>query len=448
MQADEFEKKIQNKMEGFGLVPDREVWRQVALKIENKKKKRRIIFYWLFIGFVLLAVTSSHWIINNDNDRKAQVNNEASVKENYKAKQSSNNRVKSLNRIKKAPFVKITNYAKKDAAKHIKVSEAKNRAFTATKYARITNEELNTEKVKQPQKAYKAQKESGKILPPHKFYNPNAAAKVETDVEDNKIIDRKQNPKDISANTIVKETTGAKRQISKKLIFGITAYSGISNNLSGLLSMQKNYVQDYSSGVSGGNYSVTNTSDDAKSGFSFGLGVFVRKEISRKISLSAGVDYHLYKVKSAVGKPVNSPTGFYDPAQIATGLNRYYNAGNSVNYLNKYQFIQLPVNLEFQINKNHYKPLVVSAGISPGWLVSSNALYANTERNVYYIDKEKFHHFQLSAQTAFLFAVKASHGFLLTAGPAAQYAFTNATKAANVDQHLFFAGLKATIILK
>ncbi|MEJ7679192.1 MAG: hypothetical protein WKG06_15325 [Segetibacter sp.] len=44
MQADEFEKKIQNKMEGFELVPDSEVWKQVSVKIEKEKNNEEFCF--------------------------------------------------------------------------------------------------------------------------------------------------------------------------------------------------------------------------------------------------------------------------------------------------------------------------------------------------------------------------------------------------------------------
>lgn len=42
MQADEFEKKIQDKMEGFELVPDNEVWKQVANRIAKEKRNEEL----------------------------------------------------------------------------------------------------------------------------------------------------------------------------------------------------------------------------------------------------------------------------------------------------------------------------------------------------------------------------------------------------------------------
>jgi hypothetical protein len=44
MQANEFEKDIQNKLESFELTPTGEVWTQVAARIEKEKKRRVVGF--------------------------------------------------------------------------------------------------------------------------------------------------------------------------------------------------------------------------------------------------------------------------------------------------------------------------------------------------------------------------------------------------------------------
>src|SRR3954454_24079310 len=90
MQADEFEKDIRDKMEGFSLVPGSEVWNQVSTRLQREKKKRRVLFYWLFSGLVLLAGISAWWIAT-ENKAKPEVNNVVNIakRENYKRKQNS-----------------------------------------------------------------------------------------------------------------------------------------------------------------------------------------------------------------------------------------------------------------------------------------------------------------------------------------------------------------------
>ncbi|HKG67701.1 MAG TPA: outer membrane beta-barrel protein, partial [Segetibacter sp.] len=274
--------------------------------------------------------------------------------------------------------------------------------------------------------------------------------KVDTTLE--KRIDGKTDfRKDASANSIVKEIR-AKKYANKKWNFGFSVYSGISDNVSDL-PLLENYIQDYSAspGLSqGGNNYYLNTSNKFESRFSFGLGIFLEKKLSKKISLAAGADYHLYKAKSTVGNRVRSSTILYDSIlQAATRLNEYYDFGNSVTYINKYHLVELPINLGYQINKNQEQPLIISAGLSPGYLISSNALYTNPSANVYYVDKKKFNRFQLFAQMGLSFPIIGSLKYLLSGGPVIQYGFTSVAKAVSgIDQHLFFTGINANFILK
>jgi hypothetical protein len=226
---------------------------------------------------------------------------------------------------------------------------------------------------------YRKKKQIFKSLPPHKFYKAEAT-KTNVDTTLKNSVDEKTNfRKDTSANKIVKEIR-AKKQTNKKWNFGFLVYSGISDNVSDF-PLLENYAQDYSAspGLSqGGNNYYINTTNNFGSGFSFGLGIFLEKKLSKKISLAAGADYHLYKAKSTVGNRVRSSTILYDSLlQAATRLNEYYDIGNSVTYINNYHLVELPINLGYQINKNQEKPLIISAGLSPGYLVSSNALYTN-----------------------------------------------------------------------
>lgn len=464
MQADEFEKKIQNKMEGFGLVPDNEVWKQVSARIKKEKTERRVLFYWLLTGFVFLAGTSAWWFINNENNRKLvikDVNHAASKEVNDRLKQSINNSSPGFYKPR-AETKKSIAFIQKDKIKQKFTSEVKNKALTKIKYAEVIKE-LNVNRGKDNRKAYKAESQSPRSLPPHRFYTPEltATVKVDTSIKNNSIYNKKTNfTNGTATNTIVKETIQTKRQRNKKWNAGFTVYSGISDNLSGLPLLEKNYALDYysspdlfsnenSSQIGNYNYNI-NTSNNFKRAFSFGLGFFVKKQLTQRMSLSGGIDLHSYRAKSMVGRKVNQQRSFYDSSEEkALSVNGFYTVGNSVTYSNKYQLLELPINLALQLNKNRERPLLISAGISPGLLLSSNALYANPSANVYYVDKEKFHHFQLSVQSGLMFTVSGTNKYSLTAGPVVQYGFINPTKAVIAgSQHLFFSGLKANIIFK
>lgn len=461
MQADEFEKKIQNKMEGFELVPDNEVWKQVAARIEKEKKKRRILICWLFPAFVLLSAAIGYWLINNENSTNAVTNNfdsnidNSTKTENYKAKQDTNVFKHHFNKTKKIQAAKSIAFLKKAVTKHVRDVELKNNAFTKITNAEAVNKAINAKQEKAHKNIRYNENKSLKPLPLHRFYDPALTAVRNDNAFKSNNIDEKTNvQKAVVANTKAEKTKDKKTQLIKKWNVGFTIFSGISDNLAALSPGSGNTFQDNypsNSAVNSGNYNYSaNISKNFKSGFSFGLGIYVQKALTKRFSLSAGINYHLYTAKSAVGNKVVQQRSFYDSVfQNTTYVNSYYTISNDTKYSNKYQLAELPINLSFKLNKNHEKPLLLSAGFTPGYLVGSNALYANQAANVYYTDKQKFHRLQLFAQTGFSFPIIALQKYSIQAGPAVQYGFTNVSATvAGANQHLFFTGIKANITFK
>jgi hypothetical protein len=61
-----FEQKIDEKMVEFRLKPTDLVWKQVENRIQQKKK-RRVIFWWIFVGMIM-AGTAIQYFISNENE--------------------------------------------------------------------------------------------------------------------------------------------------------------------------------------------------------------------------------------------------------------------------------------------------------------------------------------------------------------------------------------------
>ena len=456
MQADEFEKKVRNKLEELNLVPDTEVWKQVLIRIDREKNKRRILFFWIFTGLVLLAGTSAYLYINNENNGKTvtrEINSHSSKRENYETKQEPKSLRQNLQKVQKIHLEKSVAHLKKADIRRVSASERKTNDLSKNEYAKIVGQRPVLMNKKEDAHIYqKEEKYTQKSLPLHKFYNPNlSTAKTHTASSNTSGNEKPDLKKDTASNTTAKKTIDKKTKTDRKWKAGFTVYSGISDNISSLLSTDKSYSQDAYPITSGnyGNY-YPNTSNSFKSALSIGFGFSVKKQFNKRISFSAGIDYHLYKAKSNVGSKVNQQTNFFDSSvEKDISVNNYYTVGNSAKYSNKYQLVELPINISRQLNKNQKRPLLLFTGISPGYLIASNALYANPSANVYYTDKEKFHHFQLSSQSGLMFPVSNSKGLLLQAGPVIQYGITNTAKAGTGSpQHLFFAGIKANIIFK
>ncbi|HKB44053.1 MAG TPA: hypothetical protein VKC90_06680, partial [Chitinophagaceae bacterium] len=73
MPENEFEKKVQQRMEELEFTPSGEVWKEVEYRIRKEKKKRRF-FFWLPLLSLALGggITAAIWLTNNNENHIAQ----------------------------------------------------------------------------------------------------------------------------------------------------------------------------------------------------------------------------------------------------------------------------------------------------------------------------------------------------------------------------------------
>src|SRR5215216_6122780 len=64
MPENDFEKSVQEKMDGFDLVPAPAVWNAVEKRIRNDKK-RRFVFAWLLVALIAGGIGTTLLIISN-----------------------------------------------------------------------------------------------------------------------------------------------------------------------------------------------------------------------------------------------------------------------------------------------------------------------------------------------------------------------------------------------
>lgn len=472
MQTNEFEKKVQSKLEGFELLPDAEVWQQVAARIAKEKKRRVFLLFLLLAGFLLLSGSTTWWFINKDNSKQSLAKkdkpNHSVSAENVPVNQPSAGGIKKdnkINALKVKENNKLQNLAQnKSAAVDVNKIQLQKRSKTYDNIPEKINalhefpfktskdKQANASVVKENKSNDKIRFETSRTLLPHKYLQPGnlTIGKIDSTTTTTLVTKEKAGAeKDTSATSSVTKRLPSKKPLS----YGFTAYAGVSNNLSGLPLSNAGSSQNYSTSP-GSVIGIPNSNIflalNYKSGFSFGAGVFIVKQLTKKINVSAGVDYHFLTAKSSVGSKVNAQRSFYDSAlQHATLVSSYYNSGQGIGFTNTYHKIELPINLLFRINKNQSKPFSIFAGISPTYVIATHGLYANKTTNTYYIEKYQYKHFLLSGQTGFLYTFTTYKNNKLSIGPFVQYDFTNLTKTiTGTKQHLFFSGIKVNVILK
>ncbi len=443
MHENNFEKQVQEKMDQLGFDPSDAVWAAVDKEINKEKRRRRPFFILFFLTGLLLAGGGVYFgMIKNSAPKivagqQQMEKKENPVEESNGKVQSSNHQETGLNRKmipgNKSKVIKSGNNNKwlSDAenyngGKTIKNGkdgiEGKNQAITKT----------------EPEK-------SGNSILDSSTKKPMAATENKT-------------AKDSSS--VVKITSIEKKKVKTSLWkIGFTGGAGLSS-INQSLFKQSNvsgFYNNLANSITGnGAAAPVPVSSEINPGFSFSAGIFVSRNLSKRISISAGLNYHYYSTHINTGYVVDSSIIVYNPSYYpgngtlpgaATyAVNSYYPNGNSYSYTNSYHFIELPVTADFQLNKSSKLPVCWEAGFSVSYLLNSNALHFDPNGNLYYQNAQLFNKFQLSGATAIMI------GFLinkteLQVGPQLQYGLTGLLKASSGNpQHLLYTGLKISLI--
>lgn len=190
---------------------------------------------------------------------------------------------------------------------------------------------------------------------------------------------------------------------------------------------------------------------DVRPDLSFMAGIHLQKGLSNRWTLNLGMNLHYYSTRISIGQPVNtyvsamvsliSPT-VAPSAQSATA----YVAGDKQKFTNHYYFLEVPVSMQFQLNKSHMLPIFIEGGFSLARLMGSDALFYDVHTGVYYKDPSVLQKTQFSVNSALMVGLP-FHGIKLEVGPQVQYGLTPLINdKSQGDQHFLYAGLKVVII--
>src|SRR5258708_23255558 len=179
--------------------------------------------------------------------------------------------------------------------------------------------------------------------------------------------------------------------------------------------------------------------------------IYLQKPLSSRWTLSLGMNLHYYSTRITIGEPVNT----YVPVTVSliaptvapsAQSSTAYIAGDNQVFTNHYYFLELPVNIQYRLNKSHLLPLFLQGGFSLARLMGSDALFYNTHSGVYYKDPSVLQKTQFNVSSALMVGLP-FHGIKIQLGPEVQYELTplinNHTQG---DQHFLYTGLRVVII--
>jgi len=458
MQENEFEKRIHEMMKEFKMPPSDSVWEKVKQQIPEQKRRRKWI---MFISLLAVLMVAGYFIYNNYNGGSTE--NIALKNQDKKSRDTLSN----IKKNKESDIPVITQQSNNDK----KAIEEKNtkaidqsgvNAFVSPiiKNKQKLNKQIDKNDLETPRDKNEIEKNEiiNKTNAEKNIINDTSNRNpiiLDTTHEEQIETSEKQVSKDSvqttsAANSNKKQTF--KNNPNKKWQFGITVFYGRSDVFENLLGIKFNSAPLYNAdptSVSGFPRTPSTYSKDIRSRGAFSVGLVVKKYVSSKSSLTAGLQYSEFQTEIETGAMEDSAVIFrYNnlTAAPAIDLNNYYKPGTGYSRKNSYSFIQIPIMYERTITKN--KLLNWNAGASISGLISSNAVVYDNYNQAYYNNNDLFRKVQITLlggiNTQFKLGRTAVH-----LGPQFQYGLTNLFKYNDYgSQHLFTAGLQANIYLK
>jgi hypothetical protein len=232
----------------------------------------------------------------------------------------------------------------------------------------------------------------------------------------------------------------------RRLAFGIAAGLGRSGFSDGLLLAQEKAADAQGSGASGGlPVNPYEYRQDPATGFSFGA--WMRMPIAKRITGNIGLAYAQWSTRTPVGQSLPDTGRVFNNGIADFTSSVAYTQGSQETYRNNYHLLQMPLDLSWQLNKGRKLPLLWEIGISPGLLLSSNALVRDSARALFsHPDNQR--RFQLGLRTAFMFRLMPSSARPIDFGPVFQYQLNEVFNDAVRDNgHLYYLGVEARMPL-
>ncbi|MDB5193210.1 MAG: hypothetical protein JWQ96_2773 [Segetibacter sp.] len=482
MQKNNFENNIEQAFADFQLQPSEAVWKLVEQRLAKKKRERKVFFWLFFAGLILLSGSVFLFITNKTTSELAATKHEVTT---AKSESQPSESEKTLEKEKKATTENNENdlLAKKpadiDRSTGIKRLEGSsvNRVTNKSKINNTTKESIRETaaaatskaepklkfKVLQEELALKAEKDAVISKRPAGGISKEEGTSFKKLVSDT-LLASVVLPNQDSAQlgiafnlpvTIVIKDSSIKAitpKTIKKWKFGSTLNVGVSDNIRGIKhsTEDKSLPANFSSSPSQNVSTITSDSRSYKSNLAIGAGFFVQHQLKGRLAGSFGLHYQYYSVSTNIGNKVNTTRTFMDSATgFSTTVNSYYTPGSASSYVNKYHFVQLPVNLLYRLNRNSYKPTNLWFGITPGFLMHSNSLSFDDRNGVYYRAKGQLNKFQLAVQSGISFPLINASKYNVVLGPQFQYSISNLTRpSVGTKEHLIYSSIKANILFK
>jgi hypothetical protein len=475
MQENEFEKQLKRAMDDFRIVPPASAWENISRRLDKKRRpKLPFIFllaaglfitgYYVFKGYKKQSPQApgiaEHTKNKYSNTGTASLGKADSLyigKDHTAGLFSENNNTVNKNSYAKQNRLKeskrVTNYnvgttlipgKNNIVAKQYNISEPlqqtgnnneENNTITTSNYSENNN--LN------PVKQADTVSQTANDVVTDNIYNGNPLRPDSTAVTSN-------NTSDISF-TSNKKVSVSTKHISKWRL-GITAFYGKSNAIEAIAGSDKAASSNaFTPGSLSGADTALYREHPYTASDAYQFGIVIQRNIIKNGFLSAGLIFTHLSTKSDISKEVNSTYIIqnFDRSNSFYALSSYYQPGSKNSFVNKYNFIELPVHFQHDLFPANKFSLSYNAGFSLRQLLSSDALIYNEYNNIYFSQEDQLRKIQIQFLAGANLRYKASKTTSLYLGPQFSYSLSNMLKTGNNGNfHFLVYGLQAELLLQ
>jgi hypothetical protein len=459
MQANEFEKKVQHVMDEFRIRPSEEVWQKVEERIHEKKRKRRglLVILCSFIGLGL----AGYGIYNySDKQDKLQTEIISPRKTDHKENNQINRTAlpKTAGPDRAAVDGKAAKNKKQKENETVRLSAKSSKNHFISKDETITQASINRDQVvdeKLTPDSILVEQMNRPLSGNEPRMSPvGLNQRIETNwrigeialtsFTDSALAKLLGNSVKPEIQAINNEKT-ANRLSGKQWGINFSAGSSvITNNRFSFKSSTAGFdaVRSQSNPSGAGLGRFPESSNEAV--FAFKAGAVVKKQVSLRSNLSAGLEYAYLGDRIKAASVATSV-----PSQLFSSVgSSYYRAVPQKTHEGHFHFIELPLLYHWRMSKNDKHFLSLNGGASIGYLLGTIALtYDTSFGGIYRHDKSLFTKTHFNLISGFSYHVAGNLEWSI--GPQFSFDLTRIIKS-NIDQRKYFlyAGIDTRIFFQ
>lgn len=484
MPVNDFEKSVQQKMEGFQLTPSASVWNGVKERIQLENKRRRRIIFWWALPLLITGTVAVIYLGRPDKKANTQISSAQTEESKASTLNNPGSEVEqpaaantpapdnAVNNIIPLPSVKdnttvhppagdTRNIVAGNSNKRPSVVSAKKK-WVQEKNDYMVTSSGNGSKTKRNTAAAEnnerdAVVKTTKSAPLRPVDNLPVDANEKTDDhiiltadDSGPVINRPDITvvhQDVADLTVKKpkvkepvvKTESPLVRISKKdtwetgLAFGLGVAARTNSVLAG--SAEKSLNQYNSGGLTVPNSPVYAPPGALLGRSLFQAGLYTRKQISERTAFSTGLQFANYSTKQETGMFIDSILVITSSRSGYVRADGFYRSGKTYIFNNRYFLVQMPLSFELQLGKGRELPFNWINGFTPALMAGSNSLVYNSTNGTYYKDKTAYNSFQLFYHTGFSARFGADTRHPVTAGISLDYALTGLHKNSSTEKN-------------